>query len=178
MPTASSPGKRARPATGLSSAGDPKRRKGNNNRIINYLIYVQKLEKGPLCRREALGKNPEQENLPWLGVGFFSNQGKGVISKTYILLSSFRKPHVYYEAKSELSIFIYNLLWWTILISISVALVNMLPVGIFDGGRFFYLTVLSLTKSEKIAKKVFSLGTYLFLFLILALMVFWAISFF
>ena len=52
-------------------------------------------------------------------------------------------------------IFIYDLLWWLIIISISVALVNMLPVGIFDGGRFFYITVLAMTKKEKVAKKSF-----------------------
>ncbi len=49
------------------------------------------------------------------------------------------------------------------MVCFSIALVNMLPVGIFDGGRFFYLTILAITKKEKIAKKAFSIITYLFL---------------
>ena len=63
------------------------------------------------------------------------------------------------------------------MISISVALINMLPVGIFDGGRFFYLTILGLTKSEKIAKRFFTISTKFFLFLLLVLVFLWAISF-
>jgi len=54
----------------------------------------------------------------------------------------------------------------------------MLPVGIFDGGRFFYLTVFALTKSEKIAKKAFAFSTYLFLFILLLLMAAWVFRIF
>jgi len=126
-----------------------------------------------------LGENPENKSLPWLGIGFESFGRSGIIGKSYEVLSSFKKPHVYYEPKFDgISIFIYNLLWWVILISISVALVNMLPVGIFDGGMFFYLTILGITKSERKAKKSFKFMTYFFLFLLLLLMVFWALSFF
>jgi membrane-associated protease RseP (regulator of RpoE activity) len=54
----------------------------------------------------------------------------------------------------------------------------MLPVGIFDGGRFFYLAVLAITKSEKKAKKAFSLMTGLFLLLLALTMIFWGINLF
>ena len=125
-----------------------------------------------------LEKNPDNPEVPWLGIGFYNQQGSGVIGKVYSFFSSFKKPNIEYESKfNEISIFVYNLLWWLILISISVALVNMLPVGIFDGGRFFYLTVLGITGKRKWADKAFSFMTYLFLFLILLLMVFWALSF-
>ncbi|MDO8622980.1 MAG: site-2 protease family protein [archaeon] len=118
--------------------------------------------------------SPGNETLPWLGIGFYETTQKGIISKTYLKLSSyFKEPHVYYEPKYEASVFIYNLLWWIILISVSVALVNMLPVGIFDGGRFFYLTMFGIFKNEKIASKIFHFVTYLFLFIILLLMVLW-----
>ncbi len=126
----------------------------------------------------ALGENPENKNLPWLGIGFENYGGSGVTGKIFVALSSFKKPHIYYEPKIDgISTFVYNLLWWIILISISVALVNMLPMGIFDGGRFFYLTVFAITKNEKISKKAFSLVTYLLLFLLLLLMIFWFLSF-
>jgi len=123
-----------------------------------------------------LGEHPENESLPWLGIAFINQKKSGIINNFINLLSSFKKPNVYYAPKCEVSSFIYNLLWWLALISLSVALVNMLPVGIFDGGRFFYLTILAITKKEKIAKKAFSLMTYFFIFLLLLLMVFWGLS--
>ncbi len=126
----------------------------------------------------ALKEKPGKKGSPWIGIGFIDRTKSGVIGKFYRALSSFKKPYVYYEPKFDgISQYIYNLLWWLVLISLSVAMVNMLPVGIFDGGRFFYLTVWALTKSEKKAKKAFTISTYFLLFLVLLLMVFWAISF-
>ncbi len=125
-----------------------------------------------------LGEHPEDKNLPWMGIGFSEQNTQGILGKIYTSLSSFKKPHVYYQPKIDgVSIFIYNLLLWIIIISISVALINMLPVGIFDGGRFFYLTVLGITKKEKLSKNIFAFVTYLFLFLLILLMVLWVISF-
>jgi hypothetical protein len=54
----------------------------------------------------------------------------------------------------------------------------MLPMGIFDGGKFFYLTIFLLTKSKKKAELWFKIATNFLLFLFLLLMVFWGISFF
>ncbi len=127
----------------------------------------------------VLGVHPLDENRAWLGIGFIDKKSSGVLGRIIDWVSSFKKPNTYYEPKIDgVSIFIYHLLWWVVLISISVALINMLPVGIFDGGRFFYLTALALTKSEKKAKKAFSLMTRFILFLVLLLMVFWALSVF
>jgi len=125
----------------------------------------------------VLEEHPDTPGTAWLGIGFISQGRTGILGKI-IDNFSFKEPHVYYEPKSgELSIFIYNLLWWIVIISISVALINMLPMGIFDGGRFFYLTVLALTKSEKTAKKLFVFSTRFFIFILLLLLVFWGISF-
>ena len=125
----------------------------------------------------VLGEHPEDENLPWLGIGFVNQEKSGIMNNFIGFLSSFKKPNVEYKPKFGASSFIYDLLWWLALISLSVALVNMLPVGIFDGGRFFYLTILAITKKEKIAKRAFSFLTYLFLFALFVLMVFWGLSF-
>ncbi len=123
-----------------------------------------------------LGENPDTKKA-WLGIGFNQRQQSGVFGKFVSLLSSFKKDHVYYTQRFDgISVFIYNLLWWLALISISVALVNMLPVGIFDGGRFFYLTILAITKNEKIAKRAFAFSTYFILFLVFVLMVSWVWS--
>ena len=141
--------------------------------IIVKTIY----EEGIVENKIILEENPNAPGTAWLGIAFLSQEKGGFFGKIIDTLS-FKKPNVYYEPKFDgVSIFIYNLLWWLVLISISVALINMLPVGIFDGGRFLYLTVLSLTKNEKIAKKVFVLSTKFFIFILFLLIAFWAISF-
>ena len=126
----------------------------------------------------TLGENPEDKTKPWIGIGFQIQEKSGIIGNVYGMLSSFKNPNIYYESKwGNFGLFIYNLLWWLVLISISVALVNMLPVGIFDGGRFFYLTIWGITKSEKKANYAYKFMTYFFLFLLFVLMLFWALSF-
>ena len=127
----------------------------------------------------TLEKNPENNSKAWVGFGFSIKQPTGFVAGIIEKLNSYKNPHLYYTQNfGEFSTFVYNFLWWLFLISISVALVNMLPVGIFDGGRFFYLTVLFFTKKEKIAKKSFSIMTYLFLFFLFLIMIFWAKIFF
>ncbi|OGJ13093.1 hypothetical protein A3K82_03600 [Candidatus Pacearchaeota archaeon RBG_19FT_COMBO_34_9] len=125
-----------------------------------------------------LGENPENEDKPYIGIGFIDRKSSGFLNKIAGVLTSFKKSNIYYKPNFAVSEFIYNLLWWLVLISFSVALVNMLPVGIFDGGRFFYLIMLAITKSKDKAKKIFSAVTYFFLFLLLVLLVFWAINVF
>jgi len=126
----------------------------------------------------TLGENPENKSKAYLGVGFLNKEGSGLMNKIIGAFSSFRNSNVYYSPNFAFAEFIYDLLWWLVLISFSVALVNMLPVGIFDGGKFFYLTVLAITKSKEKAKKAFKFVTYLFLFLIFVIMIFWAIGMF
>lgn len=131
-------------------------------------------------KKITLGEFPGEESRVWLGIGFATQQSRsGLLGKIYTSLASFKDRNTYYEKNfGEGSLFFYDLLWWLILISLSVALVNMLPVGIFDGGRFFYLTILAITGSKRKAEKAFSASTYLLLFLIFVLMFFWAKSFF
>jgi membrane-associated protease RseP (regulator of RpoE activity) len=126
----------------------------------------------------VLGESNDDPEKPLLGIGYAQTQRSGAIGKLVTTLSSFKKQEIYYESKFDSGEFIYNMLWWLVLISFSVALVNMLPVGIFDGGRFFYLTILGITKSEKTAKLSFRVLTWLFLFLLALIMFYWAKSFF
>jgi membrane-associated protease RseP (regulator of RpoE activity) len=124
----------------------------------------------------TLGKNPKNSSIPYLGIGFYNQKSSGILGSMTDMFSFFRDSNTYYKPNFPAAEFIYNLLWWLILISFSVALVNMLPVGIFDGGRFFYLAMLGLTKNEKVSKGIFKAVTYLFLALLLVIMVFWAIG--
>ena len=145
--------------------------------IGNEITVKTITDEGVAEKTIILEEHPDTPGTAWLGIGFVSQERAGILGKIIDSLS-FKEPHVYYEPKvGGLSVFIYNLLWWIIIISISVALINMLPVGIFDGGRFFYLTILALTKSEKTAKKLFIFSTRFFIFILLLLLIFWAISF-
>jgi membrane-associated protease RseP (regulator of RpoE activity) len=135
----------------------------NDGNLTNYKI--------------TLKENPTQPKTAWLGVSFLI-QKKTFANKVFSIFSSYKKNNIYYQANYGFATFIYNLLWWLLIISFSVALINMLPMGIFDGGRFFYLTILAITKSEKVAKNAFKIATYFFLFLLAVLMFFWVKSFF
>jgi len=123
----------------------------------------------------VLGEDPGEEGRAVMGIGFAS-RGEKLLGKVTDMFNFFKKPATNYEPRFnvELAVFIYNLIWWLALINLSVALVNMWPVGIFDGGRMFMLTVWALTGSEKVGKLAFKIATYLILGALLVLMVGWA----
>jgi membrane-associated protease RseP (regulator of RpoE activity) len=102
------------------------------------------------------------------------SQSTGIKNRlgSYLSFSPIKDLSIYYESKiGDAGIFIYYLFWWTIFINILVAIFNMVPASIFDGGRFFYLTILAITKKEKIAKKASKISAYFFLLILLLLLV-------
>lgn len=123
----------------------------------------------------TLGKNPLNESKSYIGIGSSSSEQKGVISKFIKLFTSFKDPAIYYEAKwdGEFAVFIYDLLWWIMIINFLVGLFNMLPAGPFDGGRFFYLAILSVTKSKKVAVASSRIMGWIIGLIFILLMVFW-----
>jgi len=138
-----------------------------------------KVKNEGMITKLTLGENPQNESKPWLGIGFVDTGSGGIMGRVFGVLSTFKDSHIYYESSlGEFGIFIYNLLWWLVIISISVALINMLPMGIFDGGRFFYLTILAITKSEKAAMRSYKFMTWLFILALILIMVIWGIGFF
>lgn len=122
----------------------------------------------------------EKNGAAYLGIGIVSAPRGGISGFFYNLAASVKNPNIYYVPSwdGDLAWFIYNLLWWIVVINLSVALVNMLPVGIFDGGRFFYLTVWGITGKETWAKKSFKFMTWLFIVIAIWLMVRWAFAVF
>lgn len=149
----------------------------NQYPIGEQVIITTKINNEFIDHKVTLQANPYEENSAWLGVSFFQNSN-GIMAKIFMAASFYKDPHIFYEENYGGAQFIYDFLWWLVLICFSVALVNMLPMGIFDGGRFFYLTVLAITKSEKIAKKSFKFLTYLILAFVVLIMFYWAKSFF
>jgi membrane-associated protease RseP (regulator of RpoE activity) len=128
----------------------------------------------------TLGQHPLNDSLAYIGIGHSPNGGEGVIGSLMGFFTSFEDKSTYYVPTwdGDAVYFIKDLLWWVAIINLFVALFNMLPLGILDGGRFFYLAVLSLTKSKKVAKKSFKFISFLILLLFLSMVFFWAFSFF
>ncbi len=119
----------------------------------------------------------ERNGKAFLGIGIIPS-GSLMSSRIMNVVSKIKDPSIYYTSPlGSFGIFIYDLLWWIVLVSISVALVNMVPVGIFDGGRFFYLTILAISKKEAIAKRAFHISTVFILVVVALLMVKWIFVF-
>jgi membrane-associated protease RseP (regulator of RpoE activity) len=127
-----------------------------------------------------LVSDPNNSSRAILGIA--TVQQKQTLFKTLMskMMGASKDPNIYYEPKidGDLTEFFYNLLLWLVMINFGVALANMWPVAIFDGGYFFYLIVLSITKNKKIAEKSLKISTALFLGAIALLMIFWAVGMF
>ena len=110
----------------------------------------------------------------FLGVGLLPQTRTGAFSFLYNWLAKIKDPFVYYQSNlGDFGVFIYDLLWWIVIINLSVALMNMLPLGIFDGGRFFYISFWALTRSEKAGKWAYKISTWFLLSLIAIMLLKW-----
>ena len=124
-----------------------------------------------------LGEHPDDSSRAYLGVGHNVVQRRGVIQNSLGWFMSFKDSTTLYKPTwdGEFVYFVYHLLWWVMIINLLVALFNMLPLGMLDGGRFFYLAVLGIFKSEKVAKWAYKISMYLILFAFVLMMFFWFI---
>jgi membrane-associated protease RseP (regulator of RpoE activity) len=116
----------------------------------------------------------------YLGVGFYNLEGEGLRGLIAKGIAKVKDPNVYYTPSwdGDFAQFIYDMLWWVVMINILVALMNMLPVSILDGGRFFYLTILGLTASAKWAKRIYNLMGWFILLLLAIMMGRWFVNLF
>jgi len=126
-----------------------------------------------------LAEDPNQKGRAIIGIGILGREAR-FIGKISEFFNFFKEPATNYEPRFnvDLVVFIYNLIWWLALVNISVALVNMLPMGIFDGGRMFMLTMWGISGSKKFGEFMFKLATYFILGILLILMLGWAIAIF
>lgn len=120
----------------------------------------------------------EKNGKAFLGIGFYTNQYNGISGALYKeTIAKVKQPLVLYKSPmGDFAWFIYYLLWWIVVINLLVALFNMLPLGILDGGRFFYLTVWGITKNEKAARIAFKIMLWLLIAVLAILMTKWVFS--
>ncbi len=132
----------------------------------------------------ALG---EKDGKAFLGISPLVIQTTGLLSELKIKFIKFTDPLSYqkylnsvaYESYlGNFGIFVYYLLWWLVLVNLSVALMNMVPVGIFDGGRFFFLTIWGITGKKKVGEWAFKISTWAILAIVAAMMIKWAFAIF
>jgi len=126
----------------------------------------------------TLAEHPLNHLKSYIGIANLQPESRGITGKFISLFSNFKVSSTYYETKIDKNFteFVYNLIWWVMIINFFVALFNMLPLGILDGGRFFYLGILSVTKSKRIAEKSFWLISQIILLIFILLMFFWLIA--
>jgi membrane-associated protease RseP (regulator of RpoE activity) len=124
-----------------------------------------------------LGEHPSDSTKAYLGVGHSVTQRRGVIQGILGKFRDFKESSTLYKPSwdGEFVYFIYHLFWWVMIINLLVALFNMMPLGMLDGGRFFYLTILGIFRSERVAKIAYKAAGYLILLMFLLMMFFWFI---
>lgn len=66
---------------------------------------------------------------------------------------------------------LFMLVYWLFVINLGVGLFNLLPLGILDGGKMFYLAALHFTKSEKISKRIFKYTNIIMILLLIYLII-------
>ena len=125
-----------------------------------------------------LGEYPRNPGMAYLGVGHLDTNNKGFVRGFLNLFMGFKENSTFYKPTwdGNFVYFIHYLFWWIMVINLLVALFNMLPIGMLDGGRFFYLTILGITRSKKIAKMSYKAMGYVILLIFLIMMFFWFIG--
>lgn len=127
-----------------------------------------------------LSTNPQNTSKAFLGIVSSQQASSGFFGRIASVFLNYKDDSVYYEANYNLKVadFFYNLIWWIMMINLFVGLFNMLPLGILDGGRFFYLAVLSITNKKNIAEKAFKYATKIIFIMFLIMMLAWFFSLF
>ena len=136
--------------------------------LIN--VSIDNKEKEYLMTLQDIGGRP--------ALGFIFHQPAPTWKTKLLNVFKVKDPIIDYKSLFVSADFFYDLFWWIMLINFLVGLFNMLPLGILDGGQFFYLTILGLTKSEKIAKKSFKFVSKTIIIIFLVLLFVWLVRLF
>ncbi|MEK6928181.1 MAG: site-2 protease family protein [Nanoarchaeota archaeon] len=120
------------------------------------------------------------EGNAYLGIGSLPySERKGVMGKVMNIIFSFKDPNTYYAPiLGDMSKFIYDLIWWVVIINLLVALFNMYPAGILDGGRFFLLTIWGITGKKKYGEIALKVTTWFLLAIVAVMMLRWVFAIF
>lgn len=122
--------------------------------------------------------SPVNESRGFIGLSYnpsFEKDSLAInIQKTF---SPIKNPFMSYGARYNQGVYSFFslLFFWLIIASIGMALFNMLPFGFLDGGRFFFLTVLAITKSKKKTEKIYKIANIIILLIFAFMIAVWLI---
>jgi len=149
-----------------------------NKKPGDIVKFITENKKGDEEYDVMLGARPDDSNKAYLGVGYRKIAPNGFIQKALSKFMSFKSPTTYYKPRwnGGFTYFIYYLLWWIMIINLLVAIFNMIPLGILDGGRFFYLAIFGISGSKKIAKRFYQIMSYIIIAMFVLMMLLWAMA--
>jgi len=128
----------------------------------------------------TLAEHPEIAGKSYVGIGHKNQEPVGAIQKFFAVFMSFKEPATYYKPSfdEDTATFFLHFLWWIMIINLLVALFNMLPLGMLDGGKFFYLLIAGITRSEKAGAWAYKWMGRLIIAAFIIMMLYWAFNVF
>jgi membrane-associated protease RseP (regulator of RpoE activity) len=129
----------------------------NGENVEDVYVFVKKLketapgEKVNIITDEGsyeveLSENPENSSAGYLGINITPYENRGLFKSL---------------------IWIRQLFFWLFVANLGVGLFNLLPMGPLDGGRMLLVSLIGITKNEKLSKKIFVIVSFIFLALII-----------
>ncbi len=117
--------------------------------------------------------NPSNSSKGFLGINYRSPP-KTFAEKLQSWAMSMNNPFMNYEpfnrdAFSFISVFMF----WLVMLLFAISTFNMLPFGFLDGGKFFFLTMLGITKSKKSAEVWYKIASLVIVLIILVMVFVW-----
>jgi membrane-associated protease RseP (regulator of RpoE activity) len=121
-------------------------------------------------------KNPNNASKGFIGLNYrmTSNTFADKFQRTLTPLN--RNPFMSYGPayNNDLYTFFSTFFFWMVMLLFAVATFNMLPFAFLDGGKFFYLTALAITKKKKSAELIYRIASIFIILIFIAMMLVWA----
>ncbi len=119
-------------------------------------------------------KNPSNESRGFIGISY-SPKATNVAGKIIDFISPMKNPFMRYSPRYNQQIFSFfsTMFIWLVLLCFAVATFNMLPFAFLDGGKFFYLTMLSITKKKKLSETLYKIASILVVLIFAAMVIVW-----
>jgi membrane-associated protease RseP (regulator of RpoE activity) len=118
-------------------------------------------------------QNPTNSSKGFIGMNYRSPP-KTFAEKLQSWAMSMNNPFMSYEPfNSDIFSFISIFMFWLIMLLFAISTFNMLPFGFLDGGKFFYLTMLGITKSKKHSEFWYKIASLIVVLIIVAMVFVW-----
>lgn len=122
------------------------------------------------------GENPSNSSRGYIGISY-SPKPTSVSGKIITFFSPTKNPFMSYAPRYNQDIFSFfsDFFIWLILLCFAVATFNMLPFAFMDGGKFFYLTMLQITKKKKLSEQIYKAASIFIVLIFVAMVAVWLI---